>query len=257
MSRAPAAVGPKRRAISKTAPPIVTGIEFSLWNVLWGRLDARCHPSAPRSRLRGGRPRLEEPGARWPRDRPGEVVCTRRRSSPLGRRGSQLELEAESIHVKRQADPLHAGIMTAHDRSSAVEFGSAGIDLDVKVLRPRAMFKRMLDNAEFEVSELFAGELRGSEGARRRPLRRNSLRSERQTGWRYVAPDFVRADLTQRGRGAADWPGTEERFAAMGRIGEPEDIANAVWRRERGRSSPGLTMKASRKAGCGKSASPV
>jgi len=35
----------------------------------------------------------------------------------------------------------------------------------------------------------------------------------------------------QRGRGAADWPGTEERFAAramMGRIGEPEDIANAV-----------------------------
>jgi 3-oxoacyl-[acyl-carrier protein] reductase len=37
--------------------------------------------------------------------------------------------------------------------------------------------------------------------------------------------------MTQRGRGAADWPGTEERFAAltmMGRIGEPEDIANAV-----------------------------
>jgi hypothetical protein len=46
-----------------------------------------------------------------------------------------------------------------------------------------------------------------------------------------VAPGFVRTDLTQRGRGAADWPGTEERFAAramMGRIGEPEDIANAV-----------------------------
>jgi 3-oxoacyl-[acyl-carrier protein] reductase len=44
-----------------------------------------------------------------------------------------------------------------------------------------------------------------------------------------VAPGFV--DLTQRGRGAADWRGTEERFAAramMGRIGEPEDIANAV-----------------------------
>src|SRR6267143_5732891 len=41
-----------------------------------------------------------------------------------------------------------------------------------------------------------------------------------------VAPGFVRTDLTQRGRGAADWPGTEERFAAramMGRIGEPED----------------------------------
>jgi 3-oxoacyl-[acyl-carrier protein] reductase len=46
-----------------------------------------------------------------------------------------------------------------------------------------------------------------------------------------VAPGFVRTDLTQRGRGAADWQGTEERFAAramMGRIGEPEDIANAV-----------------------------
>ena len=46
-----------------------------------------------------------------------------------------------------------------------------------------------------------------------------------------VAPGFVRTELTQRGRGAADWPGTEERFAQramMGRIGEPEDIANAV-----------------------------
>jgi 3-oxoacyl-[acyl-carrier protein] reductase len=46
-----------------------------------------------------------------------------------------------------------------------------------------------------------------------------------------VAPGFVRTEMTQRGRGAADWPGTKERFAAramMGRIGEPEDIANAV-----------------------------
>src|SRR6266550_5772144 len=46
-----------------------------------------------------------------------------------------------------------------------------------------------------------------------------------------VAPGFVRTDMTQRGRGAADWPGTEERLAAramMNRIGEPEDIANAV-----------------------------
>ena len=37
--------------------------------------------------------------------------------------------------------------------------------------------------------------------------------------------------MTQRGRGAGHWQGTEERFAAkamMGRIGEPEDIANAV-----------------------------
>ena len=46
-----------------------------------------------------------------------------------------------------------------------------------------------------------------------------------------VAPGFVRTDMTQRGRGAGDWRGTEESFAAkamMGRIGEPEDIANAV-----------------------------
>jgi NAD(P)-dependent dehydrogenase (short-subunit alcohol dehydrogenase family) len=46
-----------------------------------------------------------------------------------------------------------------------------------------------------------------------------------------VAPGFVRTDMTQGGRGAADWPGTEKRFAAltmMGRIGEPEDIAHAV-----------------------------
>src|SRR5262249_25292274 len=46
-----------------------------------------------------------------------------------------------------------------------------------------------------------------------------------------VAPGFVRTELTQRGRGAADWPGTEQRFAQramMGCIGEPEDIANAV-----------------------------
>src|SRR5262249_40113069 len=44
-----------------------------------------------------------------------------------------------------------------------------------------------------------------------------------------VAPGFVRTELTRRGRGAADWPGTEQRFAQramMGRIGEPEDIAN-------------------------------
>jgi NAD(P)-dependent dehydrogenase (short-subunit alcohol dehydrogenase family) len=46
-----------------------------------------------------------------------------------------------------------------------------------------------------------------------------------------VAPGFVRTDMTQRGRGAADWPGTEERLGAramMGRTGEPEDVANAV-----------------------------
>jgi NAD(P)-dependent dehydrogenase (short-subunit alcohol dehydrogenase family) len=46
-----------------------------------------------------------------------------------------------------------------------------------------------------------------------------------------VAPGFVRTDMTRTGRGATDWQATEKRFAAlamMGRIGEPEDIANAV-----------------------------
>ena len=46
-----------------------------------------------------------------------------------------------------------------------------------------------------------------------------------------VAPGFIRTDMTQGGRGAADWQATEERLAAramIGRIGEPEDIANAV-----------------------------
>jgi 3-oxoacyl-[acyl-carrier protein] reductase len=46
-----------------------------------------------------------------------------------------------------------------------------------------------------------------------------------------VAPGFVRTDMTQGGRGAGDWQGMEERFAAkamMGRIGAPEDIANAI-----------------------------
>ena len=46
-----------------------------------------------------------------------------------------------------------------------------------------------------------------------------------------VAPGFVHTDLNQGGRSAADWQETVERFAAgamMGRIGEPEDIANAI-----------------------------
>jgi NAD(P)-dependent dehydrogenase (short-subunit alcohol dehydrogenase family) len=46
-----------------------------------------------------------------------------------------------------------------------------------------------------------------------------------------VAPGFVRTDMTLTGRGATDWQGMEKRFAAlamMNRIGEPEDIANAV-----------------------------
>jgi 3-oxoacyl-[acyl-carrier protein] reductase len=46
-----------------------------------------------------------------------------------------------------------------------------------------------------------------------------------------VAPGFVRTDMTRSGRGAEDWQGTEERFAAkamMGRIGKPEDVANAI-----------------------------
>ena len=46
-----------------------------------------------------------------------------------------------------------------------------------------------------------------------------------------VAPGFVRTDMTRRGRGAADWEGTERDLAAramMHRIGEPEDVANAI-----------------------------
>ncbi len=46
-----------------------------------------------------------------------------------------------------------------------------------------------------------------------------------------VAPGFVRTDMTQRGRGADDWEGTEARLASramMGRIGEPQDVANAI-----------------------------
>jgi 3-oxoacyl-[acyl-carrier protein] reductase len=46
-----------------------------------------------------------------------------------------------------------------------------------------------------------------------------------------VAPGFVRTDMTQGGRGAANWPETEKAMAArtmLGRIGEPADIANAI-----------------------------
>ena len=46
-----------------------------------------------------------------------------------------------------------------------------------------------------------------------------------------VAPGFVRTDLTQGGRGAGDWQATAQRFAdktMLGRVGEPEDIANAI-----------------------------
>jgi 3-oxoacyl-[acyl-carrier protein] reductase len=46
-----------------------------------------------------------------------------------------------------------------------------------------------------------------------------------------IAPGFVRTDMTQGGRGAADWAGTEQNMASrtmLGRIGEPADIANAV-----------------------------
>ena len=34
-----------------------------------------------------------------------------------------------------------------------------------------------------------------------------------------VAPGFVRTDMTQRGRGAGDWQGTEESFAAKAMMG--------------------------------------
>jgi len=46
-----------------------------------------------------------------------------------------------------------------------------------------------------------------------------------------MAPGLVRTDMTLRGRGATDWQATEERFASramMGRVGEPQDVANAM-----------------------------
>jgi 3-oxoacyl-[acyl-carrier protein] reductase len=46
-----------------------------------------------------------------------------------------------------------------------------------------------------------------------------------------VAPGFVGTDLTRGGRGAGDWQATAQRFAEktmLGRIGEPEDIANVI-----------------------------
>lgn len=46
-----------------------------------------------------------------------------------------------------------------------------------------------------------------------------------------VAPGFVRTDMTQRGRGAGNWEVVAKDLAARamtGRIGEPEDIANAI-----------------------------
>lgn len=46
-----------------------------------------------------------------------------------------------------------------------------------------------------------------------------------------VAPGFTRTDMTQGGRGADDWAAVEKDLAGRamtGRIGEPEDIANAV-----------------------------
>jgi 3-oxoacyl-[acyl-carrier protein] reductase len=46
-----------------------------------------------------------------------------------------------------------------------------------------------------------------------------------------VAPGFIRTDMTQGKRSAAEWQAVEQRLserAMMGRIGEPDDIANAV-----------------------------
>jgi 3-oxoacyl-[acyl-carrier protein] reductase len=46
-----------------------------------------------------------------------------------------------------------------------------------------------------------------------------------------VAPGFVRTDMTQLGRGKDGWEAVEKNLAGramMGRIGEPQDVANAV-----------------------------
>jgi len=46
-----------------------------------------------------------------------------------------------------------------------------------------------------------------------------------------VAPGFIRTDMTQDKRSPTEWQAVEKRLserAMLGRIGEPEDIANAV-----------------------------
>ena len=63
------------------------------------------------------------------------------------------------------------------------------------------------------------------------PSRHDAIRRHPKRNCAHRRPGFVRIDTTQHGRGAADWAGAEKRFAAramMGRIGEPENIANAV-----------------------------
>jgi NAD(P)-dependent dehydrogenase (short-subunit alcohol dehydrogenase family) len=73
----------------------------------------------------------------------------------------------------------------------------------------------------------FFGFRLGRSGRRPRPSKRFALELDpHNIPVNAVAPGFVRTDMTQRGRGARDWQGTEESFAAkamMGRIGEPED----------------------------------
>ena len=46
-----------------------------------------------------------------------------------------------------------------------------GIDLDIQVLRPRQSFQRMLDNQEFQVSELSLASYTALKGARRVSVR--------------------------------------------------------------------------------------
>src|SRR5262249_25524881 len=45
---------------------------------------------------------------------------------------------------------------------------------------------------------------------------------------RALGPGFVRTDMTQRGRGAAEWATTPWRMSHDGPDRKPEDIANAV-----------------------------
>src|SRR5215831_16149030 len=145
-------------------------------------------------------------------DHPGE-----QRRRELAGHARHLRPGAGRAHApskRGRRDPYHARSDGEHASAALRADRQSGLD---RGHRHRAVWQCILRGNEGQGGDLtrrFAMEL-GSHG-----ITVNA-----------VAPGFVRTDMTQRGRGAADWPGTEERFAAramMCRIGEPEDIANAV-----------------------------
>src|SRR5215471_7665024 len=145
-------------------------------------------------------------------DHPGE-----QRRRELGGHARHLRPGAGRAHApskRGRRDPCHARSDGEHASAALRADRQSGLD---RGHRHRAVWQCILRGNEGQGGDLtrrFAMEL-GSHG-----ITVNA-----------VAPGFVRTDMTQRGRGAADWPGTEASFAAramMCRIGEPEDIANAV-----------------------------